>query len=143
MTVFLHGWWAPFRQVSGHSVLRDRYQWGNVFVEYLAQALWCRCCGLFAFRPLAAHACGPTMGSIDYKDPPECVDCTAKAFVNVDGHGFVCYLCLARYENEMHRLVLLNFLRRPCQLANVVLQNELVGHKVMEFVLGDGMSDCC
>ena len=37
------------------------------------------------------------MGSIDYKDPPECVDCTvAAAFVNVDGHGFVCHLCLAK-----------------------------------------------
>ena len=83
------------------------------------------------------------MGSIDYKDPPECVDCTvAAAFVNVDGHGFVCHLCLARDSNERQRLVLLNFLRRPSKLQNA-LQNNLVGHTVMEFVFGDGLSDCC
>ena len=83
------------------------------------------------------------MGSIDCKYAPECVDCTVKAFFYLEEHGFVCNLCLARNKNERHRLALLRFLRRPCKLANVVLQNELVGHTAMEFVLGDGMSDCC
>jgi len=83
------------------------------------------------------------MGSIDYKDSPECMDCAvAAAFVNVDGYGFVCDLCLARDLNERQRLVLLSFLPRHCKLQKV-LQNTLVGHKVMEFVFGDGLSDLC
>ena len=51
-------------------------------------------------------------------------------------------MCLARDLNERRRLALLNFLRRPCKLVNV-LQDNLVGHTVMEFVLGDGLSVCC
>jgi len=83
------------------------------------------------------------MGSIEYKNPPECVDCAVgAAFDLVDGHGFVCALCLARDFNESQRLVLLNFLRRPCKLVDA-LHNNLVGHKVMEYVFGDGLPGCC
>ena len=84
------------------------------------------------------------MGAVDPQNPFWCCngDCSRRGYVDIDGIGFLCFVCFQRVENEaaLAALQLSESKKTPFESH---LHSNGLAMITMEFVFGDGWEDQC